>query len=388
MSRKVGYFYNELTMWHDTGSYCGWFRAEVNPKAKLFHEPLQHFENAEAKRRAHSLLAASGVLGRLVQPDCSDALATDDDLLLYHTGEYISRVDSMSKAGGGEIGVCCAMGAGSHHIARIAVGLGLRAVDQVLDGTLQLAYVLCRPPGHHAEADHACGFCLFNNVALAALHARKRRGVPTVAIVDFDVHHGNGTEHAFYRDPNVLFISVHQDSLFPAAPSGSIKDNGEGAGEGFNINIPAPPGSGIGCYYALLERVILPALVAFNPHLILLSAGYDAAALDPLSHTMLNSSAYHHIVKRIVETAELEGSNAKGRVVAFHEGGYSAVYAPFCMLRAVEALVGVQVADSPVMDCYDDEIQHYSYQELQTHQGLVVAEAEALVEKLKTKLSK
>ena len=379
----TGYCFDEAGMWHDTGSYSGWMPASFNPREKQLVQPFRHFENAEAKRRCHSLAAACGLLSSSTIKLLPHALgeqyrvAGDEDLLLVHTQRHIDEVEDASRrSGSSNIGECTVVGSGSALIARRAVGSALQAADAVLDGTVRNAYVLCRPPGHHAEPDLARGFCLFNNAAIVAAHLLTRRSISRIAVVDFDVHHGNGTEKAFYADSRVLVVSVHQDSLYPLE-SGRIDASGIGAGVGCNINIPVPPGSGVGCYDAVLERVICPALRRFNPEFVLVSAGYDACAFDPLSHTMLSSSSYTRLMRGIMDAVSGTKTACGGRILALHEGGYSDVYAPYCMLRVLEALAGVE--ESSVEDPYEEEIAHYSYQALQPAQELIVAQAEKLV---------
>lgn len=235
------------------------------------------------------------------------------------------------------------------------------------------AYVLCRPPGHHAESNQGRGFCLFNNVVLTAEFAREKFGLERIFILDWDVHHGNGTEKAFYESGNVLFMSIHQDNLYPLN-SGGVERVGVGAGQHLNINVPVPPGAGIGMYEAIFERVVEPALRAFRPQLVLVSCGFDACALDPLSHVMLNATQFGRMTTRLVEWCS--ASPDRHGPVLVHEGGYSEVYAPFCALRVCEALLGVPQHSSTVSDDYDEEIAAYGYQSLQPHQDQLIAHIE------------
>jgi acetoin utilization deacetylase AcuC-like enzyme len=153
------------------------------------------------------------------------------------------------------------------------------------------AYALTRPPGHHAERSVGLGYCVFNNVAVAAAHAMAAHGVERIAVVDFDVHHGNGTQQIFYDDPRVLFLSIHQDGNYPTH-SGAVTETGSGAGDGYTINVPLPPGSGSGAYRAAFDRVVRPALDAYKPQLVLVSAGFDAGYMDPLGHMMCSSEDF------------------------------------------------------------------------------------------------
>ena len=172
---------------------------------------------------------------------------------------------------------------------------------------------------------------------MAAHHLRAARGLARVAIVDWDVHHGNGTQSAFYDDPSVLTISLHQDGCFPLG-SGAVDDNGEGAGAGANINIPLPRGGGRGAYVAAFERVVVPALERFSPDFIIVASGLDASAMDPLGRMQMHSDAYRELTKLMMDTAD---RCCEGRLVVEHEGGYSSAYVPFCGLAIVEQLSGL-----------------------------------------------
>src|SRR5262249_36652641 len=176
------------------------------------------------------------------------------ELLRFHARRYVGSIRAMSEASGGDAGEGAPFGPGSFEVALLAAGGTITAVDAVLDGRVRNAYALVRPPGHHAEADLGRGFCIFGNRGVAIRPRRAARGRGRVAVVDWDVHHGNGAQKAFYRDPGVLTISIHQDRWYPQ-DSGSIDERGEGPGAGFNINIPLPPGSGHGAYLAAVSRV-------------------------------------------------------------------------------------------------------------------------------------
>src|SRR3982074_20479 len=212
-------------MWHDTGS-----SAWVTPPG-LTVQPLGHIENAEGKRRIRNLVEVSGLVDHLVQ--LQPRPATQAEILRLHPLEYVERIQKLSLELGGDAGELTPFGTGSYEIALLAAGGCMTAVDAVLDGTVDNAYALVRPPGHHAERDQGRGFCIFANTALAAVHARQARGLSRVATVDWDVHHGNGTEHAFYADPTVLTISIHQDNNYPPS-SGAMADTGSGTGRGYN----------------------------------------------------------------------------------------------------------------------------------------------------------
>ena len=199
-------------------------------------------------------------------------------------------------------------------------------------------YAPVRPPGHHAEPTLGRGFCIFGNAAIGVMHAREARGLARVAVVDWDVHHGNGTQKAFYADPSVLTISIHQDNCYPP-DSGHVHEIGEGPGEGFNLNVPLPPGSGVGAYVAAFERVVAPALRAFAPELIVVASGLDANTMDPLAHMLVHSDGYRQLTRIVLDVAD---EVCGGRLVVEHEGGYSPAYVPYCGLAVVEELAGVR----------------------------------------------
>ncbi len=220
----------------------------------------------------------------------------------------------------------------SYDIAMLAAGGSVAAVDRVLDGTWDNAFVGCRPPGHHAEATESMGFCLFNNVAIAARHLRKDRGLERVAIVDWDVHHGNGTQHIFDRDPSVLYVSLHQWPWYPG--TGSAHERGLGDGEGATLNCAMPAGSGDTPYLRAFEDQVLPALESFDPQFLLISAGFDAHADDPLAQQVVSTDGFRRMS---VLLDELATSRCDGRVVSLLEGGYDLD----ALGDSVEAHVGV-----------------------------------------------
>ena len=242
--------------------------------------------------------------------------ATVEDLSRIHDEDYITRVrETAGRATALDPDTFTSPD--SYEVALLAAGAALTGVDHVLDGapgTRALAVV--RPPGHHAERNRAMGFCFFNNVAIAAAHARAR-GLARVAIVDFDVHHGNGTQWSFYGDPSVLFVSSHQFPYYPG--TGAANETGTGAGTGFTVNLPLPAGATDADYERVYEAIVWPILKAFNPDLILISAGFDAYKDDPLAGMRLEAGCFGRLTARIVGIAD---ECCNGRVVAVTEGGY------------------------------------------------------------------
>jgi acetoin utilization deacetylase AcuC-like enzyme len=350
-------------MWHDTG------RATAPSADRKWLQACEHYENPETKRRFRNLIEVAGLFDDLVS--LKPRTATVDEILRFHTRAYVESIRAMSEAAGGNAGEGTPFGPGAFEIALLAAGGTITAVDAVLDGRARNAYALVRPPGHHAEAGVGRGFCIFGNVVVAIEHARAQRGVGRVAVVDWDVHHGNGTQRAFYRDPGVLTISIHQDRWYPQ-DSGSIDERGEGAGVGFNINIPLPPGSGHGAYLAAVGRVVVPALHAFRPELIVVASGFDGSMYDPLGRMMAYSETYRAMTRMLMAAAD---ELCQGRLVLSHEGGYAPTYVPFCGLAVMEELCGVKTA---VNDPMAARAASAGGQDLQRHQDEIIRRAEPL----------
>lgn len=349
---KTGFIWHERYMWHDTLSASGSYRIRGDL------QPGLHIENAETKRKLKNLLDAYEITPQLHALPFEEA--SDEALLRFHTLPYIEKIQTLSDASGGDAGEFTPFGPGSGDIARLAVGGTTVAIKAVANGEVDNAYALTRPPGHHAERDRGRGFCIFNNIGLGVLSALSEGITDRVAIVDWDVHHGNGTQQAFYNRADVLTISIHQELLYPVN-MGKLDETGEAAGTGFNLNVPLPAGSGGGAYLAALEQVVLPALHAFNPSLIVVACGYDASYFDPMSHMMLMSDHYREMTQKIMRVAD---ELCDGKIVFNHEGGYSDFYVPLCGLAVIEELTGIKTA---VRDPYAGT-KHVANQALQSHQ--------------------
>lgn len=370
-TRRTGLVWHELFMWHDTSPL-----ASVLPAGNGLIEPDAPAESAASKRRIKNLLDVSGLTEKLVP--VRPRPATDVELTGVHTADYVARLRKMGAGGDAQLDAKFGetpFGPGGFDIAALAAGGVLAAVDAIFTGEIDNAYALLRPPGHHAEAAHGFGFCIFNHGALAARHAIRKHAAKRVGIVDWDVHHGNGAEHIFWRERDVLTISIHQDSAFPPG-SGPIAANGEGEGEGYNINIPLPPGSGVGAYIAAFQRVVLPALVRFRPDFIVVPCGFDAGFYDPLARMMMHSDGFRTLTRMIMEAAD---THCAGRLLLCHEGGYHTTTVPFYGLAVIEQLSGIRTA---IVDPFLPIAKGFTHQELQPHQDAVLRQVEPLVARI------
>jgi acetoin utilization deacetylase AcuC-like enzyme len=295
--RKVAFIYHQDYLKHDTGA--------------------GHVEQPDRLRAIVNRLIATPLWKALLhlqpQPAPREWMST------VHTERHIATVEERCKKGEvildeGDTHVCPV----SFDVALLAAGGVLRGVDELMSGRAEAVFCAIRPPGHHAETARAMGFCLFNNVACAARYAQKRYGVERIAILDWDVHHGNGTQEIFYEDNSVFYISLHQYPFYPG--TGSAEETGEGKGEGFTLNCPMKAGSGDREYREAFMRKILPSLHAFKPDLIMISAGFDAHRDDPLANINLTDESFAWMTEALKEVAQKYGS---GRIVSVLEGGYN-----------------------------------------------------------------
>lgn len=360
VSKVTGFVSHELYFWHDTGS-----AAAIIPSG-LKVQPDAHAENAETKRRLLSLLQVSDIYDELhlISPE-PVAL---DDLYRFHSKEYVSLIKELSDSNGGDAGEFAPVGRGSYEIARLSVGGCITALDSIFNEEVKNAYALVRPPGHHAESGRGRGFCIFGNGVITTMYARSEYNLDRVAIVDWDVHHGNSQELAFIEDPGVLTISLHQDNYYPPE-SGYLENVGKGRGVGANLNIPLPPGSGHGAYTYAFDTVVIPALKKFKPEMIIVSSGFDGSALDPLGRMMLHSETYRYMTKELMKMA---GDYCDERLLLLHEGGYSTAYVPYCGLAVIEELSG---AKTKIDDPFLPIVLGMGGQETQPHQKVLIDKA-------------
>lgn len=338
----TGFCFDERTLWHSTGEAAlflrpgGWVQPPAGGGAA---------ENPETKRRFKNLLEVSGLWRQLAVETA--APATDDAIRRIHPDSYITEFKRLSAADGGILGEESPFGHGGYDIAALSAGLATHAMDRVLTGTWRNAYSLSRPPGHHCMPDHSMGFCLLANIPVAIEEMKARHQLGKVAVIDWDVHHGNGTEAIYWNRPDVLTISLHQANCYPLH-SGGHEARGEGPGEGANINIPLLPGGGHGSYLAAVDRIVLPALSRFRPDLIVVASGLDANGLDPLARMLAHSGTYRAMTAALMQAAD---TLCGGRLVLVHEGGYSEVMVPFCGHAIMETLSGRTTAVvDPLLD--------------------------------------
>ena len=328
---STGLVFHDRYLQHNTGLARSGSPATPYPYA----DPEPHVSSPRTVSRSKHLLDLSGLGARLTP--VAPRYATEEELAMVHDGAYIARVQAIAAAGGGDAGVNAPLGPDGFAIASLAAGGAMAAVDAVMTGTVRNCYALVRPPGHHAVADRGLGFCIFNNIAIAARHAQRAYGLRRIAIIDWDVHDGNGTQEAFYADGAVLFVSLHQDGLFPP-DMGLLEQVGSDAGLGKTVNIPLPPGAGDAAYAAALERVVAPVVRQFAPELLLISCGLDAGAFDPLGRMNLSSVGFRELTQAVLALA---AECCGGRLVVIHEGGYSQTYVPACTLAVIETLAAI-----------------------------------------------
>ena len=245
-------------------------------------------------------------------------LATEEELTLIHTPYHVDLVKSTAGKEYVQLDPDTSTSAKSWEVACLAAGGVLNAVDLIMDGKIQNGFALVRPPGHHAEASRAMGFCLFNNIAIGAAHLIKNHGVKRILVADWDLHHGNGTQHSFYDSSRVLYFSTHQFPHYPG--TGHWNEVGEGEGEGFTVNVPLHAGKTDGDYLTIFQKILRPVASAYKPEFILVSAGYDGHAEDPLASMSLSTGAYEAIT---AGTADLARRFCSGRLVGVLEGGYN-----------------------------------------------------------------
>jgi acetoin utilization deacetylase AcuC-like enzyme len=310
----------------------------------LEHYQRGHVEGPERLEHIQLALDRSGLRPRLVSVDPEPISA--ERLNRVHRTEYSQRVKTIAEQGGGGLqgrGDETYVAPKSYEAALLATGAVVTGLEAVLRGDVSNAFALVRPPGHHAFPDHGEGFCLFNNIAVAAQTARSDLGIDRVLIVDFDVHHGNGTNAIFYRDPNVLYFSTHQWGIYPG--TGHWSETGEGAGLGYSVNVPMLPGWGDQAMTRVFDDLLIPIARRFQPELILVSAGYDPHWSDRLGSMLVTGQGFFELTRRLVDlAAEL----CQGRLVLTLEGGYGLEGLAYGVVASLAALLGDRAFSDPI----------------------------------------
>ena len=314
---SVGLVYNPIYLEHDTG---------------------QHVENAQRLVAIMEHLEETKLMGQLVS--IAPRAASLEELAMVHSQGFISYVQAFAERGGGWLDADTVVSPTSYDAALYAAGGAVKAVDGVLSGEVESAFALVRPPGHHALRWEAMGFCLFNNIAIAAKHALNSYGLERILIVDFDVHHGNGTEDTFYNDPSVLYFSTHQYPFYPG--TGRFDETGAGPGEGYTVNVPLPAWCGDSEYLQVFEEILAPVARRFSPQLIMVSAGYDTHWSDHMAMMHLSVTGFARMVDFIKKLAQ---ELCHGRIVLTLEGGYDLPSLASSVRATFDVLLGNQVVD-------------------------------------------
>ncbi len=315
--RRTGYVYAQRYLLHDPGSW--------------------HPERPDRLKAIHNALKEADLLELLVllRPD----YAPLEWVERLHNPDYIQRFKEACEQGQQifmvqDCGIC----PDSYRTALLAVGGVMLGVDAVMEGRVDNAFCAVRPPGHHAESDRAMGFCFFNNVALGAVYALEHFGLERVAIIDWDVHHGNGTQQLFEEDPRVFYVSLHEDPQHCYPGTGYRREEGKGPGQGFTLNLPLRPHSDDSDYLTALKKEALPRLQDFAPQFVFISAGFDAHVNDPLAHMNVTREGYRDMGQLVLDLAQ---ETAKGRLVSVLEGGYNLEVLEECVEDHVRLLMGI-----------------------------------------------
>ena len=274
-----------------------------------------HPESPKRLEVIYAMLESPDMQGNFITVPVRRAL--EHELHLVHSPKHVQKIAATEGQTSAYLDPDTQTSAGSYEAALLAVGGLCEAISMVNSGELDNAFALVRPPGHHAEKSRAMGFCLFNNVAVGARYSQEYLKLDRVLIIDWDLHHGNGTQHSFEDDPSILYFSTHQYPFYPG--SGAFTETGTGRGEGFTVNVPLSPGCGDGDYIAIFEHILRPIALDFNPDIILVSAGFDTHTADPLGGMMVTPKGFAGMARSIMKIAD---SCCKGKIIITLEGGY------------------------------------------------------------------
>ncbi len=314
---KVGLVYDPIYLKHDTGQHV--------ENAKRLEAIISHLEQTQLKQQLTHIKPRP---------------ATTEEISLVHQEQHISHIQDVAQRGGGWLDADTVMSPDSYEVAIYAAGGAIRATEAVMNGEVDSAFALVRPPGHHATPQQAMGFCLFNNLAIATKYALTKYDLKRILIIDFDVHHGNGTQEVFYDNPQVLYISTHQYPFYPG--TGRMDETGADEVKGTTINIPLPAGCGDTEYLQALEQIIAPAAKRFKPQLIMVSAGYDSHWADGLALMQVSITGFGQMVKIIKGLAD---ELCDGQLVLSLEGGYNLTALATSVKATFDVLLGNTVKD-------------------------------------------
>ncbi len=307
--------------------------AIVTDSRYLDHDDANHVERADRLRAIQRAINASPLQDELLT--VAARAATDEELSAVHTSSYLESIRRFNNQGGGYLDPDTYMNSHSWDAAVWAAGGTVGLLESMLNGDCDNGFALVRPPGHHATQKRAMGFCLINNIAVAARAALQKPGIERVAVIDYDVHHGNGTQDIFYNDPNILYCSTHASPFYPG--TGLLDEMGTGPGKGVTFNVPLPPGVGDTGYARVFEQSLIPALRQWKPDILMVSAGYDAHWSDPIGPMVLSVTGFARMTRML---AELADEVCNGRIMLVLEGGYNLDALGACVVASLEVLLG------------------------------------------------
>ena len=341
MSDRMAVFHDERVLDHDTGH--GFFEAQASPYLDVAE---RHPENGERLRNIISVLRKGPIKDDLDWHGA--APASRAQLERFHDPAYLDALQAIPPNQARWLTSTTVFGPGSFEAISVAAGLAVAAARHVWDGAGRRAYAAARPPGHHAQPAMADGYCFLNNIGVA-IEELRARGLKRAAVIDWDVHHGNGTQEGFYADPEVLTVSLHMDhgAWGQSHPqTGHADEVGTGAGRGANLNLPLPCGSGDAVYLAAFDRLVAPAVTAHLPEILFVAAGQDASQFDPNGRQLVTMAGFHQLGRRARALAD---QLCGGRLVLVQEGGYAMSYAAYCLHATLEGVLGRQASlDDPV----------------------------------------